>query len=133
MKGSVGGVDLWTVAWPDGKGGHWLKLASGERPGGEVDVEISPVKEWPEPTVPNDLSAALGRSPEAMALWSKVSAAIRTDWIYWLDTSKRAETRAKRIEAACDMLAKGKKKVCCFDRSGIYSKAISCPVPSDED
>ena len=37
-----------------------------------------------------------------------------------------------RIGKACDMLAKGKRRVCCFDRSGMYSKSMSCPVADDE-
>ena len=44
-----------------------------------------------------------------------------------LITAKQAETRAKRIRGACDMLAKGKRRVCCFDRSGFYSKQFSAP------
>ena len=37
-------------------------------------------------------------------------------------SAKQAETRARRIRNACEMLAGGKKRVCCFDRSGYYSK-----------
>ena len=36
--------------------------------------------------------------------------------------------RVKRIETACDMLAKGKRRPCCFDRSGMYGKSMGCPV-----
>lgn len=32
-----------------------------------------------------------------------------------------------RINDACDMLASGKKRVCCFDPSGYYSKAFMAP------
>ena len=34
---------------------------------------------------------------------------------------------ARRIQNACDMLASGKRRVCCFDRSGIYSKGFRAP------
>ena len=35
---------------------------------------------------------------------------------------RRGETRVKRIETACDKLAAGRRRACCFDRSGMYSK-----------
>ena len=34
----------------------------------------------------------------------------------------------KRIASACDMLTKGKRRPCCFDRSGMYAKSLGCPV-----
>jgi len=126
VSGSVDGDRLWTVAWPDGQGGHWIKVPAELE--GEVDVEVAPCKEWPEPEVPAEVTQALEQTPQALELWVKINAATRTDWLYWLDSAKKAETRVKRTASMCDMLAKGKKKVCCFDRSGIYSKSIDCPV-----
>ena len=41
--------------------------------------------------------------------------------------AKLAQTRARRIKNACSMLAAGKRRVCCFDRSGFYSKSLSAP------
>jgi hypothetical protein len=35
--------------------------------------------------------------------------------------------QARRIKNACSMLAAGKRRVCCFDRSGFYSKSLSAP------
>jgi hypothetical protein len=35
--------------------------------------------------------------------------------------------QARRIKNACSMLAAGKRRVCCFDRSGFYSKSMSAP------
>ena len=46
----------------------------------------------------------------------------------WITSGKTAETRDRRIATACDMLASGKRRACCFDRSGVYSKAFSAPV-----
>jgi hypothetical protein len=47
--------------------------------------------------------------------------------VHWIESAKQAKTRAKRVEGACDMLAKGKRRVCCFDPSGYYSKAFAAP------
>jgi hypothetical protein len=82
----------------------------------------------PEPKAPADLRKALAAAPEARALWSDLTPIARRDWIHWITSAKRPETRARRIGNACLMFAAGKRRVCCFDRSGIYSK--SSPRPS---
>lgn len=51
----------------------------------------------------------------------------RVDWIHWIVSAKQAQTRAKRISDACEMLASGERRVCCFDPSGFYSKAFGAP------
>ncbi|MBI3408589.1 MAG: DUF1905 domain-containing protein [Planctomycetes bacterium] len=48
-----------------------------------------------------------------------------------LEIAPVAEERACRIRTACDMLAKGKRRPCCFDRSGMYDKSLRCPVADD--
>ena len=76
-----------------------------------------------------DPKALAAASPKVRAAWSDITPAARRDFIHWIVSPKRPETRVKRIATACDMLAKGKRRPCCFDRSGIYSKSLSCPVP----
>src|SRR5690606_22387249 len=56
----------------------------------------------------------------------------RRDWIAWITSGKKAETRAKRIGVACDKLASGQRRACCFDRSGMYSKSMSAPVAAEQ-
>lgn len=80
-----------------------------------------------EPDVPTDMAEALQASPEARATWDNTTTIARLDWIHWITSAKQAKTRAKRVNDACDMLASGKKRVCCFDPSGFYSKAFSAP------
>jgi len=80
-----------------------------------------------EPRMPADLRKALAAAPKARALWLAITAIARRDWIHWIVSAKQAETRARRIENACTMLSAGKRRVCCFDRSGFYSKALSPP------
>jgi uncharacterized protein YdeI (YjbR/CyaY-like superfamily) len=77
--------------------------------------------------VPTDLLKALAAAPKARALWSDITPIGRREWIQWITSAKRPETRARRIENACAMLAAGKRRVCCFDRSGFYSKSFSSP------
>ena len=63
-------------------------------------------------------------------MWSEITPIARRDWIQWITSGKRAETRALRIDKACDMLAKGKRRPCCFDRSGMYGKSLTPPCPA---
>ncbi len=79
------------------------------------------------------LRKALAVAPMmAREVWSDITPAARRDFIHWIVSPKRPETRVKRIETACDMLAKGKRRPCCFDWSGIYGKNLSCPVAAPE-
>lgn len=118
---------------PDGQGSHWLKVSRAMREGagatvGEVvALELTPAATQPQPRVPADLRKALEANPAALAQWSGVTAVARRDWIQWITSGKKAETRGRRIAAACDMLASGKRRVCCFDRSGIFSKGLGAP------
>ena len=87
--------------------------------------------EGPDPKVPPDVRQALTAFPTVNAKWNDLTPIARRDFLNWIDSAKQAETRARRIRTACDMLAKGKRRPCCFDRSGMYAKSLSCPVADD--
>src|SRR5579864_4736360 len=138
VEGTFNGLAFRATLQPDGQGGHWLKVdrklreAAGAEAGDVVSLEIAPVAEEPEPRVPADLRKALAAAyPKARAVWSDITPVARRDWIQWIESAKREETRLKRIESACDMLTQGKRCPCCFDRSGTYAKSLSCPVADD--
>ena len=102
------------------------------QPGDDVDLVIAPAKVEPEPKVPDDLRKALSSAPAALAVWSDTTAIARRDWITWMAQGKQAQTRLIRIEKMIDMLSSGKRRVCCFDRSGLASKAFCCPSAADD-
>jgi uncharacterized protein YdeI (YjbR/CyaY-like superfamily) len=85
----------------------------------------------PEPELPPDFRQALAGSPQASVVWDATTTLARIDWIHWIESAKQAKTRKRRIADACDMLASGKKRVCCFDPSGFYSKSLSAPQAAD--
>jgi hypothetical protein len=105
---------------PDGKGSHWLQVdqalrdAAGADAGDTVTMEITRAGEEPELRLPADLRKALSATPKAQTMWATITPMARRDWILWVGTARQAETRASRIEKACDMLASGKRRVCCF-------------------
>jgi len=134
IEGTINGVPFQAVLEPDGQKSHWLKVsrklreAAGADAGDVVTLAIAPAAEDPEPTVPADLRKAFAAAaPKARALWSDITPNARRDWIQWISSAKQPETRARRIKNACSMLAAGKRRVCCFDRSGFYDKSLSAP------
>ncbi len=123
---------------PDGKLSHWLKIdqklgdAAGVRHGDTVTVELSPAPKQMEPALPRDLAKVLASSPAARATWESTTTVARIDWIHWIESAKQEPTRDRRVQNAGDMLASGKKRVCCFDPSGYYDKSLSAPHAADE-
>jgi uncharacterized protein YdeI (YjbR/CyaY-like superfamily) len=57
--------------------------------------------------VPDDLAAALDASPDAKAMFETLNSRNRYAVLYRIETAKRAETRARRIEKYVAMLARG--------------------------
>lgn len=137
VDGTINGTSFRETLEPDGQLSHWLRVsaelqkAAGVVFGDIVAVEMSPVVQEPDPAVPEDLQSALKADPQACLAWGSTTTVARLDWIHWITSAKQAKTRAKRICDACDMLASGKGRVCCFDTSGFYSKAFKAPRAAD--
>jgi hypothetical protein len=133
VEGTINGFPFRATLEPDGQKSHWLRVnrkmreAAGADAGDVVTLEIAAVGKEPEPRVPGDLRRALAAALKARALWSDITPIARRDWIHWISSAKRPEARARRVDNACTMLAAGKRRVCCFDRSGFYSKSFSSP------
>jgi hypothetical protein len=140
VEGTLNGSPFQATLEPDGEGGHWMKVdkklraAASAELGDAVALEFAPVpaEREPEPVVPPDLKKALAGAPgaegaKAREAWLDITPAARRDFIHWITAAKQEATRARRIATACDMLAKGKRRPCCFDRSGMYSKSLKCP------
>ncbi len=134
VEGTLNDVPFAAMLEPDGQKSHWLKVerktrdAARANAGDIVTLEIAPAAEEPEPQVPANLRQALAAAaPKAQAVWKDITPMARRDWIHWITSAKQAETRERRLQTACSMLASGKRRPCCFDRSGFYSKSLSAP------
>jgi hypothetical protein len=136
VEGTLNGFSFRATLEPDGKGGHWLKVdrklreAAGAEVGNVVTLQVTPLTpgKEPEPKVPADLRKALAAAPSKVReVWKDITPIARRDWIHWIVSAKQVQTRARRIRNACSMLAAGKRRPCCFDRSGMYGKSMSCP------
>ncbi len=137
VVGTPNGHSFRATLEPDGQKGHWFKVSvrlratAGVAVGEMVTLELHPLEREPPTRVPPDLRRALAAAPRARALWLGLTARARRDWIQWIGAARRSETRARRIRNTCEMLIAGKRRVCCFDVSGFYSKGLTAPKPAE--
>lgn len=64
--------------------------------------------------LPNDLRNAIQAEPAAKATWNDITPLARNEWICWVQSAKKAETRAKRVIWGCENLRDGKRRPCCW-------------------
>jgi uncharacterized protein YdeI (YjbR/CyaY-like superfamily) len=65
-------------------------------------------------TLPNDLKRAINSSPAVKALWNDITPLARNEWICWVTSGKKAETREIRIKKALSKLKGGMRRPCCW-------------------
>ena len=64
--------------------------------------------------LPADLRKALASDPKARAMWVDITPLARNEWICWVTSAKKAETRDKRITVGMDKMRKGMRRPCCW-------------------
>ena len=131
VKGTINNFPFQAALEPDGRGSHWLKIDQAMSKvinasvGDVVTLEIESSKEWSEPKVPEDLKIALKSALQADQLWQNITPMARWDWIRFINSTKVAETRKRRIEVTLSKLNKGEKRPCCFNRSLCCDPSVS--------
>jgi uncharacterized protein YdeI (YjbR/CyaY-like superfamily) len=60
-------------------------------------------------SVPEDFQSALDKNKKAKAFFETLNSANRYSFLFRIETAKKAETRAKRIQQFVEMLAKNEK------------------------
>ncbi len=61
-----------------------------------------------------DLRKALISIPAAKAAWEDITPLARNEWICWVTSAKKPETRRHRIERTRNDLIDGKRRPCCW-------------------
>lgn len=64
--------------------------------------------------VPDDLYNALAKNAELSLTWNSLTPLARNEWICWVITNKKPETRANHLDRITKELAKGKRRPCCW-------------------
>ena len=65
-------------------------------------------------TMPADFKKALVSTPKALAVWMDITPLARNEWICWVISGVRAETRGIRIEKGLSKLSGGMRRPCCW-------------------
>jgi hypothetical protein len=77
--------------------------------GDKVEVVLSPEGPQSE-SLSSDVSAALDAEPQAKAFFESLTTFYRNTYIKWIESAKRPETRAARIQEMIELLKAGKKQ-----------------------
>jgi hypothetical protein len=132
VKGTIDGHRFQTVLEPDGNFGHWMKIdrelkaSAGLSAGEDASLQIESVKEWPEPSVPQDLKAALAAAPQKIQdLWKEITPMARWEWVRWVNATANPDTRKRRVEVSISKMKNGKRRPCCFNLAACTDPNLS--------
>jgi len=132
VHGTINGTEFQTVLEPDGDSGHWMRIDSerqhlaGTKAGDRATLDIEVSKDWPEPSVPEDLAAALAAAPRTIReLWDQITPMARWEWVRWVNATKNPATRRRRVDASVSKMMSGKRRPCCFDLSACTDPDLS--------
>jgi uncharacterized protein YdeI (YjbR/CyaY-like superfamily) len=64
--------------------------------------------------LPDELEAALRGDAKALATWRDITPLARNEWICWMTSAKKEETRRKRVDWGLSNLGEGKRRPCCW-------------------
>lgn len=64
--------------------------------------------------IPTDLQKAIISMPKVRELWKDITPLARNEWICWVTSGKKAETRSIRIGKAISKMKGGMRRPCCW-------------------
>lgn len=64
--------------------------------------------------LPTDFGKVIASVPKVKVLWEDITPLARNEWICWVTSGKKAETRDIRIKKAISKLSGGMRRPCCW-------------------
>lgn len=64
--------------------------------------------------VPKDLKEAITSDLKILTLWESLTPLARNEWICWVTSFKKQETRDNHIKRLSEDLPRGKRRPCCW-------------------
>lgn len=64
--------------------------------------------------IPDDLLESLSSDESALARWEDLTPLARNEWICWVITTKKPETRYSHVERTITELLQGMRRPCCW-------------------
>ena len=65
-------------------------------------------------TLPEDFKKTIVSDSKILNLWQDITPLARNEWICWITSGKRAETRDIRIKKAISKMKGGMRRPCCW-------------------
>lgn len=119
VEGTINGHPFRAALERDAAGSRYVRvnraMSAGARARAGDTVELAILGPEPEPVMPADLRTAMAASREAKALWNDLTSLGRHDWIRWIESAKKPETRARRVTRTVEQLSSGKRRPCCVN------------------
>lgn len=132
VKGMINGHEFQAVVEPDGNMGHWIKIdgklqkVAALGAGSTATIELEPLKDWPEPSVPKDLETALAAAPPTIReMWKGITPMARWEWVRWVNATQNLDTRKRRVEVSISKMKSGKRRPCCFNLAACTDPNLS--------
>lgn len=64
--------------------------------------------------IPLDFYKAIQSDPRANEVWADITLLARNEWICWVISAKKNETRHRRIMVGTDKMRNGMRRPCCW-------------------
>jgi uncharacterized protein YdeI (YjbR/CyaY-like superfamily) len=64
--------------------------------------------------LPKDFRDFILADPKVLALWQDITPLARNEWICWVTSGKKEETRGIRIKKALSKMRGGMRRPCCW-------------------
>ena len=64
--------------------------------------------------LPEDLREAITLNKAVLSLWQDITPLARNEWICWITSGKKVETRNIRIKKAISKMKSGMRRPCCW-------------------
>ena len=64
--------------------------------------------------LPFDLEKFLLTDPKMLTVWENITPLARNEWICWIESAKKQETRENRINDGRSKLLSGMRRPCCW-------------------
>lgn len=74
-------------------------------------------------TLPKDFQKEIIDS-KMMEFWETLTPLAKNEWICWVTSAKKLETRQKRIEVGISKMKKGMRRPCCWEGCQHRKKAV---------
>ena len=64
--------------------------------------------------IPTDLKDIISRDSKIKNLWNSITPLAHNEWLCWICSAKKDETRSRRIDIMKSKLLSGEKRPCCW-------------------